>query len=73
MVGTRQVFFVNRDDRGAGVGVPADHFLPSQAGRLFREFGFVLSVAVPILLRRAIAGPTGSQVRPRSGNEGQIG
>ena len=49
VVGTRQVFFaiVATTAVLASVFVPIS-FLPSEAGRLFREFGFVLSVAVII-------------------------
>ncbi|WP_206436052.1 efflux RND transporter permease subunit [Altericroceibacterium xinjiangense] len=47
VVGTRQVFFavVATTAVLVSVFVPIS-FLPSQAGRLFREFGFVLAVAV---------------------------
>ncbi|MBX7483550.1 efflux RND transporter permease subunit [Qipengyuania qiaonensis] len=49
VVGTRQVFFavVATTAVLVSVFVPIS-FLPSEAGRLFREFGFVLSVAVII-------------------------
>ena len=49
VVGTRQVFFAVVATTAVLVSVflPIS-FLPSQAGRLFREFGFVLSVAVVI-------------------------
>ncbi|MDG5746809.1 efflux RND transporter permease subunit [Qipengyuania sp. XHP0207] len=49
VVGTRQVFFAVIATTAVLVSVflPIS-FLPSQAGRLFREFGFVLSVAVII-------------------------
>lgn len=49
VVGTRQVFFAVVATTAVLVSVflPIS-FLPSQAGRLFREFGFVLSVAVLI-------------------------
>ncbi|EDL49350.1 efflux RND transporter permease subunit [Erythrobacter sp. SD-21] len=49
VVGTRQVFFAVIATTAVLVSVflPIS-FLPSQAGRLFREFGFVLSVAVLI-------------------------
>ncbi len=47
VIGTRQVFFavVATTAVLVSVFVPIS-FLPSQAGRLFREFGFVLAVAV---------------------------
>lgn len=47
VVGTRQVFFavIATTTVLASVFVPIS-FLPSQAGRLFREFGFVLALAV---------------------------
>ena len=49
VVGTRQVFFavVATTAVLVSVFVPIS-FLPSEAGRLFREFGFVLAVAVII-------------------------
>lgn len=49
VVGTRQVFFavVATTAVLVSVFVPIS-FLPSEAGRLFREFGFVLSMAVLI-------------------------
>lgn len=49
VVGTRQVFFAVVATTAVLVSVflPIS-FLPSEAGRLFREFGFVLSVAVVI-------------------------
>lgn len=49
VVGTRQVFFavVATTAVLVSVFVPIS-FLPSETGRLFREFGFVLSVAVVI-------------------------
>lgn len=49
VVGTRQVFFavVATTAVLVSVFVPIS-FLPSEAGRLFREFGFVLSMAVII-------------------------
>lgn len=49
VVGTRQVFFAVVATTAVLVSVflPIS-FLPSEAGRLFREFGFVLSVAVLI-------------------------
>ena len=49
VAGTRQVFFAVVATTAVLVSVflPIS-FLPSQAGRLFREFGFVLSVAVLI-------------------------
>ncbi|MBY6015101.1 efflux RND transporter permease subunit [Qipengyuania gaetbuli] len=49
VVGTRQVFFAVIATTAVLVSVflPIS-FLPSEAGRLFREFGFVLSVAVLI-------------------------
>lgn len=47
VIGTRQVFFAVIATTAvlASVFVPIS-FLPSEAGRLFREFGFVLAVAV---------------------------
>ncbi|MXP10349.1 MMPL family transporter [Altererythrobacter halimionae] len=49
VVGTRQVFFAVVATTAVLISVflPIS-FLPSEAGRLFREFGFVLSVAVLI-------------------------
>lgn len=49
VIGTRQVFFavVATTAVLVSVFVPIS-FLPSEAGRLFREFGFVLAVAVMI-------------------------
>lgn len=49
VVGTRQVFFAVIATTATLVSVFAPmSFLPSQAGRLFSEFGFVLAVAVCI-------------------------
>ncbi|RKF19447.1 efflux RND transporter permease subunit [Altericroceibacterium spongiae] len=47
VIGTRQVFFAVIATTAvlASVFIPIS-FLPSEAGRLFREFGFVLAVAV---------------------------
>ena len=49
VVGTRQVFFavVATTVTLVSVFIPIS-FLPSAAGRLFREFGFVLAIAVTI-------------------------
>ncbi|HCJ21145.1 MAG TPA: hypothetical protein DHV64_06350, partial [Erythrobacter sp.] len=49
VLGTRQVFFavVATTAVLVSVFVPIS-FLPSEAGRLFREFGFVLAVSVII-------------------------
>jgi hydrophobe/amphiphile efflux-1 (HAE1) family protein len=49
VIGTRQVFFAVMATTAVlvSVFVPIS-FLPSEAGRLFREFGFVLAVAVAL-------------------------
>ena len=50
VLGTKEVFFaVDRHHRDAGRGVhPAVASCPGQTGRLFREFGFTLAIAVAL-------------------------
>ena len=73
VVGTRQVFFAVIATTAVLVSVflPIS-FLPSQAGRLFREFGFVLSVAVLIssFVALSLVPALAAKFDLRSGNEG---
>ena len=77
VVGTRQVFFAVIATTATLVSVflPIS-FLPSTAGRLFTEFGFVLGITViissfvaltlcPVIASRLKAGTGGPETRPR--------
>ena len=73
VVGTRQVFFAVVATTAVLVSVflPIS-FLPSEAGRLFREFGFVLSVAVIIssFVALSLVPALSAKFDLRNGNDG---